>query len=77
MPDECVNYIFIDPPFGANFAYSELNFIWESWLSVVTNPMAGNWLRAQNKRIDDYRVLMLRCFKELHRVLEAWPMDDC
>ena len=71
LPDECVDYIFIDPPFGANFAYSELNFIWESWLSVVTNPMAeAIESKAQNKRIDDYRVLMLRCFKELHRVLK-------
>jgi hypothetical protein len=29
---ETVDYIFTDPPFGANIMYSELNFLWESWL---------------------------------------------
>jgi len=28
------DYIFVDPPFGGNLMYSELNFIWESWGSV-------------------------------------------
>jgi len=71
LPDECIDYIFSDPPFGANFAYSELNFIWESWLSVVTNSQAeAIESKAQHKLIDDYRLLMLRCFKELHRVLK-------
>jgi rubredoxin len=32
-----IDYIFTDPPFGANFWYSDLNFIWESWLKVFTN----------------------------------------
>ena len=32
-----IEYVFIDPPFGSNIMYSELNFIWESWLKVYTN----------------------------------------
>ena len=28
---------FIDPPFGGNLMYSELNFLWEDWLNVFTN----------------------------------------
>ena len=35
--DDSVDYIFTDPPFGANLSYSELNYIWESWLKVYTN----------------------------------------
>ena len=37
IPDECVDYIFVDPPFGANIMYSESNFIWEAWLKIYTN----------------------------------------
>jgi len=32
-----LDYIFIDPPFGANLNYSELNIFWESWLKILTN----------------------------------------
>ena len=28
--DECLDYVFIDPPFGSNLNYSELSFLWES-----------------------------------------------
>ena len=31
MDENCVDYIFTDPPFGNNLIYSELNFISESW----------------------------------------------
>lgn len=30
IKDNSIDYIFTDPPFGANLMYSELNFIWES-----------------------------------------------
>src|SRR5690606_34863298 len=32
LDDNCVDYIFVDPPFGSNLIYSELNMMWESWL---------------------------------------------
>ena len=66
-----VDYIFIDPPFGANLNYSELSFLWESWLGVKTrNDFEAIENRAQGKSIDDYRHLMTRCFKELFRILK-------
>ncbi|MGD0951048.1 MAG: DNA methyltransferase [Methanotrichaceae archaeon] len=37
LPDCSVDYIFIDPPFGANRYYSELNFMWEAWIRVFTD----------------------------------------
>ncbi len=66
-----VDYIFIDPPFGANLNYSELSFIAESWLRVRTN----NTCEAiedgtQRKGIDEYRDLMTKCFKEAYRLLK-------
>ena len=37
IPSNSVDYIFIDPPFGQNLMYSELNFLIESWDRIITN----------------------------------------
>ena len=37
---EIYDYIFIDPPFGANIMYSELSFLREAWLKVFTNNIS-------------------------------------
>jgi DNA modification methylase len=69
--DSCVDYIFTDPPFGANIMYSELNFLWESWLKVKTNnkPEAIE-NKVQGKTLLDYQRLMEQCFAEYYRVLK-------
>lgn len=71
IPDNSLDYIFVDPPFGANISYSELNFLWEAWLKVFTNiaPEAIE-NRAHGKSLDDYRALMSICFKEAFRKLK-------
>lgn len=35
--DNSVDYIFTDPPFGANISYSELNFITSDWIKLYEN----------------------------------------
>ncbi len=71
IQDECIDYIFIDPPFGGNIMYSELNFIWEAWLGVITeNECEAITSKAQSKSLTDYHDLMLSCFKEFYRVLK-------
>jgi predicted RNA-binding Zn-ribbon protein involved in translation (DUF1610 family) len=37
LPDSSVDYIFLDPPFGENFYYSDLNYLVESWHGVRTS----------------------------------------
>jgi len=71
MPDESADYLFIDPPFGDNLMYSDLNFLWEAWLRDITNnkPEAVQ-SKTQNKGLDQYRVLMTRCFAEAFRILK-------
>jgi hypothetical protein len=66
-----VDYIFLDPPFGSNIMYSELSYIRESWLKVVTNnePEAIE-NKAQKKGIDEYRNLMTACFKQAFKYLK-------
>ncbi len=71
IPDSSVDYIFTDPPFGRNIQYSELNFLWESWLRVRTNASQEAIVdETIDKHRDDYHVLMQRCFQECYRILK-------
>lgn len=65
------DYIFIDPPFGSNLMYSELNLMWESWLKVCTNnKQEAIENKTQNKGREEYRHLMTECFREAFRILK-------
>jgi len=76
LPNNSIDYVFTDPPFGDNFPYWELNFLPESWHGVFT---AGDQdavvdrskenKSAQNS-IRDYQRLMSACFLEYYRVLK-------
>lgn len=70
LADNSIDYLFIDPPFGANLNYSELSGIWESWLKVKTNnQMEAIENKTQGKGTNEYRQLMTACFDEAYRVL--------
>jgi DNA modification methylase/rubredoxin len=71
LKDSTLDYLFFDPPFGANINYSELNSFWESWLKVLTNNDSEAIENSvQNKGLNEYRQLMLQCFKEAYRLLK-------
>ena len=71
IPSNSIDYIFTDPPFGGNIMYSELNFIWEAFLKVFTNiQMEAVENKVQGKTLQDYTSLMVKCFKEMYRVLK-------
>lgn len=75
LKDNSIDYVFTDPPFGANIMYSELNTISESWLKVMTNnkeEAISN--KTQHKGVPEYQEIMTRCFQEYYRVLkpEHW-----
>ena len=71
IPDASIDYIFTDPPFGANINYSELSFLWEAWLKVVTNNKQEAICNdVQNKGLAEYQDLMTRCFSEFNRILK-------
>lgn len=69
--ENSVDYIFIDPPFGSNLMYSELNALWEGWLNVVTNTdkeaIVNN---SQQKSLFEYQELMHSSLKEFYRILK-------
>jgi DNA modification methylase/predicted RNA-binding Zn-ribbon protein involved in translation (DUF1610 family) len=71
IPSNTFDYVFIDPPFGANLNYSELNSLWEQWLKVLTNNESEAIENpVQNKGPNEYRHLMTDCFKEAYRILK-------
>lgn len=72
LPDESVDFIFTDPPFGGNINYSEMNIIWESWLGSFTEPTLEAIVnRHQGKDVVKYEELMARSLKEAFRVLRS------
>ena len=71
VPNDSVDYVFTDPPFGGNLNYSELSFLWEAWLRVITNNKCEAVMNsAQGKGLAEYQRLMERCFVEYYRVLK-------
>lgn len=71
VPDDSIDYVFVDPPFGSNIIYSELSFLYECWLKVFTNQKQEAIVSsAQEKTLADYQALMIECFRELRRVLK-------
>lgn len=66
-----IDYVFIDPPFGANIMYSELNYVAESWLKIFTqNKSEAIINKSQAKRVFEYQSLMTKCFSEINRILK-------
>ena len=71
LPNASVDYVFVDPPFGKNLQYSELNQIWETWLRVKTNRDAEAVVDStRNRGVLEYANLMKRIFQECARVLK-------
>ena len=72
LQDNSIDYVFVDPPFGANLMYSQLNIINENTLRVFTNEKTEAIvdIQGQNKNIFEYQQLMNRSFKEFYRILK-------
>jgi hypothetical protein len=71
VPDASVDYVFADPPFGANIPYSDLALVVEQWHAVTSsNQEEATEDKFKGRGLDDYAYLMERCFKEFFRVLK-------
>lgn len=71
IPTNTIDYIFIDPPFGANISYSELSILWESWLKVKTNNIKEAIVnKTQCKGLFDYEDLMHKSLSEFYRIIK-------
>ena len=71
VPANSVDYVFIDPPFGDNLPYAELNFLWEAWLRVFTNAAQDAVVSGtQDKDLAVYTLMMTSCLREVYRLLK-------
>jgi 16S rRNA G966 N2-methylase RsmD len=75
LPTGSVDYVFTDPPFGANLFYGDCNIVWESWLGDVTDladEIVVNRslpVSAGGKTMSDYESLLAKSFGEMRRVV--------
>lgn len=80
IPNESVDYVFTDPPFGSNLFYADCNLIWESWLGGLTPHQEEAVVNRSRdagkggKTVADYELLMTKSMREIFRVLKpgAW-----
>lgn len=71
MPDNSVDYVFTDPPFGANIFYADLNFLVEAWHRVRSDAEPEAIVdQPKKKGLHEYQELMTECFTEYCRVLK-------
>lgn len=71
VPENSVDYIFTDPPFGGNLNYSQLNFLWEDWLGIHTAAKDEAIVcDTQGKSLTEYQQLMTECFSVYHKALK-------
>ncbi len=71
VPDNSIDYVFTDPPFGENIYYADLNYLVESWHRVLTRVEPEAIVdEAKEKGHLEYQHLMQRCFEDYSRVLK-------
>jgi hypothetical protein len=74
IPDNSLDYVFTDPPFGSNIIYSDLSIVWEAWLNLFTNTDQESVVHRRKKAnaftLSDYTRLMTSCFRRMHNALK-------
>ena len=71
LPDESLDYVFTDPPFGENIPYADLNLVIESWHGVITNTTTEAIIdKPKGKELAEYQGLMSVCFRNYYRALK-------
>ena len=71
VPNDSVDYIFTDPPYGGAVQYFELSTLWSSWLKMDMNYSEEITLNtSQKKDFDFYHKMLKACFREMYQVLK-------
>ena len=71
LPDSSIDYVFMDPPFGGNIPYAEINFINEAWLGRYTDRTEEAIVSVdQDKSLVEYQELLTTALSEAHRILK-------
>lgn len=74
FPDESVDYVYTDPPYGANIAYLDLSTMWNAWLGFtieesdrIAEVIEGGDLQ---KTKQDYTERLQKSIFEIFRILK-------
>lgn len=76
VPDESIDYVFTDPPFGSNIYYADCSLLWEAWLGTYTDRqreiVVNRALKPEEggKDLAEYQRLLTDAFREIRRVLK-------
>lgn len=74
IPDECVDYVYTDPPYGAKIQYLDLSAMWLAWLDLPVTDFDREQEIIEGGRLEktkeDYSDLMGQSIRELYRVLK-------
>ena len=74
LKDECVDYVFTDPPFGSNIFYSDMSLFHEAWLGETTDHRSEAVVHTVGKRKVGserrYELAIGSSFKEAWRILK-------
>lgn len=71
IPENSVDYIFTDPPYGGAVQYFELSTLWASWLKLDLDYADEITINTQQKKDFEYYHKMLKAaFREMYQVLK-------
>lgn len=75
VPDDCVDLVFMDPPFGSNIYYADSALLWEAWLGRLTDDQHEMVVHRRRSAaaggldVRGYGERMAMAFAEVRRVL--------
>ena len=74
LPDNSIDYVFTDPPFGSNIFYSDMNLFQEAWLDSITDPTKEAVIdrieTGHNRTPERYEKLLTDALIECKRVVK-------
>jgi SAM-dependent methyltransferase len=73
FPENSVDTIITDPPYGGNVNYAELSDYWHTWLSEGKTIDKNSEViinKTQGKGVEEYELLLSAVLKECYRVLK-------
>jgi len=74
LPNESVDYIYTDPPYGKKIPYLDLSAMWNAWLDleVTEDDYRQEAIEGgdRKKSKDEYNSLIAQSIKEMYRVLK-------
>ncbi len=74
IKDESIDYIYTDPPYGANIPYLDLSVMWNAWLDldVTEEDYEAETIEggSKNKTSEEYSNLLANSIREMYRILK-------